>query len=38
MSSTESQYTVTRNSHTHWSDERPVKMSGDRADNWLLDK
>jgi hypothetical protein len=37
-SSTVSQYSVTRNTHTHRSDESPSKMFGGRSDNWLLDK
>ena len=37
-SSTVSQYSATRNTHTHESDESPAKMSGGRADNWLLFK
>ena len=37
-SSTVFQYSATRNTHTHWSDESPAKMSGGSADNWLLDK
>jgi hypothetical protein len=35
---TVSQSSATRNTHTHQSDERPAKMSGGRADNWLLFK
>jgi hypothetical protein len=34
-SSTVSQYSATRNTHTHTSDEGPDKMSGGRSDNWL---
>jgi hypothetical protein len=37
-SSTVSQYSATRNTHTHPSHESPAKMSGCRADNWLLSK
>ncbi len=37
-SSSISQYSATRNTHTHWSDESPVKTPGNRADNWLLIK
>ncbi len=37
-SSTVSQYSVTRNTHTHWSDESPAKTPGGSADNWLLFK
>ena len=37
-SSTVSQYSATRNTHTHRSDERPAKMPRGRADNWLLFK
>jgi hypothetical protein len=37
-SSTPSQYSATRNTHTHWSDESPVKTSDGRADNLLSDK
>jgi hypothetical protein len=38
QSSTVSQYSATRNTHTHPSDESPAKTSGGRADNWLLIK
>jgi hypothetical protein len=34
-SSTVSQYSATRNTHTHESDESPAKTPGGRADNWL---
>jgi hypothetical protein len=37
-SSTLSQYSATRNTRTHWSNESPEKMTVDRFDNWLLDK
>jgi hypothetical protein len=37
-SSPASQYSATRNSHTHWRDESPTKRSGGRTDNWLLFK
>ncbi len=37
-SSTVSQYSATRNTHTHWSDESPEKTPDGRADNWLLTK
>jgi hypothetical protein len=37
-SSTVSQYSATRNTQTHRSCESPAKISGGRADNWLLYK
>ncbi len=37
-SSTAYQYSATRNTHTHCSDESPAKTPSDRADNWLLFK
>jgi hypothetical protein len=37
-SSTLSQYSATRNTHTHPSEESPAKTPGGRADNWLLYK
>ncbi len=37
-SSTASQYSATRHTHTHRSDESPAKMSGGRTDNWLPHK
>jgi hypothetical protein len=33
-----SQYSETRNTHTHLSDESPAKTPGGRADNWLFVK
>ena len=36
--STVSQYSATRNTHTHWRDESSAKTPGDRTDNWLLNK
>jgi hypothetical protein len=37
-STTVSQYSATKNTQTHSSDESPAKTPGGRADNWLLDK
>jgi hypothetical protein len=37
-SSTVCQYSATRNTNTHWSDESPAKTPDGRADNWLLFK
>ncbi len=37
-SSTVSQHSATTHTHTHSSDESPVKTSGGRSDNWLEDK
>ncbi len=37
-SSTVSQYSATRNTHTHESDESPAKTPDGRADNWLAFK
>ncbi len=37
-SSTVSQYSTTKNTHTHESDESPAKTPGSRTDNWLSDK